>query len=157
MAGRPGLPGDDSIPNQWYAQSPINRLSPLSAVGETQDSPFGRSIPGTPGSEGERSQRVQQYRERAGGSFFAREICALWRVDCTCVWGAFPPDSFKAAFVSQTSPTVAATRLTRGVYSTGVETTFGMLGLVCRCGGTSQYLCTTTNTCLDMSIHSACL
>jgi hypothetical protein len=67
--------------------------------------------------------------ERADGSFFARRIWALWRVDGTCVWGSFPPDSSSAAFVSQTSPTVAATRLTRGVYSTGVETTFGMLGM----------------------------
>ena len=67
--------------------------------------------------------------ERADGSFFARRIWALCRVDSTCVWGSFPPDSFSAAFVSQTSPTVAATRLTRGVYSTGVETTFGTLGM----------------------------
>ena len=60
---------------------------------------------------------------------------------------SFPPDSETGSFgqgVRQpASSTVAATRLTRTVDSTGVGTAFGMLGMACHCGGTRQYLCNT--------------
>lgn len=65
-------------------------------------------------------------------SLFASEIRALWRVGSTCVWGFVPTRLLQDGVRQPASSTVAATRLTRGVYSTGVETTFGVLGMAYR-------------------------